>query len=235
MATLIGAGSLYSTAAGNKAVATTAALVAGDLLVVLCAASGTTEANASTTAVTDDNPDGLGTYTKITESAAGSSPRCSVWIRNAAITDTTVTTVTAAQGASNGGGLQVMIARSMGGRTGSSAAKQSGSNSGAAATSPAVTLGAAVTTTNPCVGVVANSTNPATVTPPGSWTEQNDLGYATPTSGREIARRDSGETGTTITWGSTSGSAWRASVVELDASAPPSATTQVAVSGAVAA
>jgi hypothetical protein len=94
-------------------------------------------------------------------------------------------------------------------------------NNGAASTTPAGTFSGACLTENPTLAFVANATNPATMTPPTTWTERTDTGYATPTSGVEIATRDSGFTGTTITWGGTSSTVWGAVVMEFDSSAPP--------------
>lgn len=106
-------------------------------------------------------------------------------------------------------------------RTGSSAVKQQilASNL-ATGIAPAATFGAACLTDNPVIGAVGNSTNPAGLTPPSSWTERADSGYATPTSGMEVASIDSGFTGSTVTWGSNSGSAHGVALTELDASVP---------------
>jgi hypothetical protein len=86
---------------------------------------------------------------------------------------------------------------------------------GAAGTTPAVAMPAAFLTGNGGIGFLSNGANPATVTPPASWTETFDAGYSTPLVGSERAVRTSGETGSTITWGSTSGTAWAAAVVEI--------------------
>jgi hypothetical protein len=69
--------------------------------------------------------------------------------------------------------------------------------------------------------MVGNSSSPAGIAKPTSWTEQVDVGYATPSTGLEYASRNSGFTGTTITWASTSATVWGAISVELDTSAAP--------------
>jgi hypothetical protein len=45
-----------------------------------------------------------------------------------------------------------------------------------------------------------------------------DVGYSTPTTALESAYLASGHTSATVTWGGTSGTAYRAAVVELDTS-----------------
>lgn len=88
--------------------------------------------------------------------------------------------------------------------------------SGAPAPNPA--FAAAAQTFNAVMGAVANSTNPAGMTPPSGWTETAaaDTGYATgAVTGLESCFRNSGETGTTITWGSNSASISASIILEL--------------------
>lgn len=89
-----------------------------------------------------------------------------------------------------------------------------------AATTPAPAFPASCLTGNPTLGLVGNGTNVAAMSPPASWTEQNDTGYATPTTGAEYVSRDSGFTGTTVTWGNVSASAYGAIIIELDTTTP---------------
>lgn len=110
-------------------------------------------------------------------------------------------------------------------RTGLNAIRQSAKedNQGAGGT-PAPAFASAALTGNPTLGVIGNNTNPAGLTEPTGWTEPastGDLGYATPTTGGEYVFRDSGFTGTTITWGGTSASVFGSIIVELDSSSPP--------------
>lgn len=214
--TVTSLGATFNTTAGNKTVTATPAV--NDLIVVIAAASGTSEANASTTSVSDNNSSGA--YTKIAESAAGSSPRISIWIRTTFVGSATSTIFTATQASSSGGGLEVLKATSMQ-RVGAQAARGFGSNFNASSGTPSVALQQAALTGNGIVGGVTNSTSPGGVTQPASWTSSQNLGYSTPTTGLSTSFRSSGETSTTITWGGTSASAWRAAVVELDTSAPP--------------
>lgn len=130
-----------------------------------------------------------------------------------------------------GTGCAISVLRVSGmSRTGASAKVQSVTNTGLAATTPSITFGANVQTGNPTLIMLGNNTNPAGVTPDASWTEQHDIGYATPTTGLETASRDSGFTGTGVTWG-TSASAWTMFGIELDASAAASATYPGCVGG----
>lgn len=211
--TLLGTAT-FNTTAGNKTVTATPAV--SDLIVVIAAASGTSEANAATTAVTDNNSSG--TYYKVADSlGAGASPRISAWVRTELIGSATSTIFTAAQGSSSGGGLAVFKITGMS-RVNLQAIRRAGAASGALSTTPTVDLITPVLTANAVIGGVVNSTSPAGLTQPGSWTERQDAGYSTPTTGLETASRDSGETGSSIAWGSTSATAWRAVVVELDVS-----------------
>ena len=92
---------------------------------------------------------------------------------------------------------------------------QSATGAGAGAATPAVTMAAAIQTTSAVIASVVNLTNPAGITEPTSYTESQDIGHAAPNTGLESAFRNSGETATTITWGGTSASNWRAEVAEI--------------------
>lgn len=106
-------------------------------------------------------------------------------------------------------------------RTGLDAILQSaGQDNQAAAGTPAPAFSSSASTGNVTMGMVGNSTNPATMTAPTNWTERADSGYATPTSGAEYVTRDSGFTGTTITWGGISASAFGSLILELDTTVP---------------
>lgn len=121
------------------------------------------------------------------------------------------------------GGTVICIQRIAGmTRTGLDAIRQSASD-------PTVTSGStpdpafpvAALTGNVTLGFVGSSRNPAAITPPTGWTEDADTGHATPDAGAEIVHRDSGFTGTDITWGSDVGTGigFGAIITELDTSA----------------
>lgn len=230
MASFTSAGITFNTTAGNKTVVATPA--AGDLIIVIAATSGLA---GGTTNVTDNNSDGFGTtpgYTQIDVDRTGFSTTgvLTMWVRNRLIGSGTSTTWTASQGSSTGGGLHVCRVSGMS-IVGLGAIRGAGGqSSGTAATTPApVLLGRVGTvfsgtqaglTANLCIGAVANGTSPATLTQPASWTESQDVGYSTPTTGLETCFRNSGNTNSTITWGGTSGTAFASMAIELDVSVP---------------
>lgn len=191
---------------------------AGDLLVVLVVATGTVGAGSCTESL------GETTFTKITTALkATSADTLYLFISNQPLATAGARTVTYGTASTSASGAVVTVYRLSGqSRFGASAARQSAvqSNQAAAAT-PAPAFGVAVLTGNPTLGVVGNATNVATMTPPTSWTEDSDNGYATPTTGQESVSRTSGFTGTTVTWGSTSASAFGDIVVEIDTSSFP--------------
>lgn len=105
-------------------------------------------------------------------------------------------------------------------RTGASAVLQSAKQeNGTASTTPAPVFGASCQTGNPTLGAVTGASNPMAMTPPTSWTEFVDGGHGSPTRGMESIGRNSGFTGTTVTWGSaTPAVTWASAVVEIDTS-----------------
>jgi hypothetical protein len=120
-------------------------------------------------------------------------------------------------------------------RTGIDAVRQTAKQENqAAAGTPGPAFAAAALTGNPTMGLVSNATSPATMTPNASWTERDDVGFATPTTGAEYMTRDSGFTSTTIAWGGTSASAFCSLIVEFDASAATSSCPYALSVGAVA-
>lgn len=185
---------------------------ANDLLVVFATLSGTDTGGSLTGSV-------VSTFTKIATAAKAASVDTSYLFVANSLTTATSQTVTWAGNAATGCILQVWRISGMS-RLGSAAVKQTGQQDNQAASgTPAPVFGASCITTNPTLGLVSNATSPATMTPPASWTEGGDVGYATPTTGAETVFRNSGFTGTTVTWGGTSASAFCSIVVELDASA----------------
>lgn len=80
-----------------------------------------------------------------------------------------------------------------------------------------VTFGGACQTGNVILAAMVTNQAPS-VTPPASHTEVVDTSYATPNQGMEVAYRNSGFTGTTVTWGTNSPGAWSAMALELDTS-----------------
>lgn len=133
-------------------------------------------------------------------------------------------TVTIASGSDAGAGTIISVYTVAGMTlTGSGAVRQSGGQTDQSAGTPAPAFGSAALTGNSCLGAIYNATNPAGMTSPSSWSAGGNSGYTTgQVSGLGTCHRNSGETGTTITWGSSSASAFASVIVELDTS---SATT----------
>lgn len=224
MAAVTSLGSTYNTTAGVKTVVATPAV--NDLIFVMVQLTGV----STTPTLTDNNADGLGTYTKVgsTFSNSGTVKAVMGFVRDAAVGSATSTTWTMTPSGDNGGGLQVFKITGMS-RYGSLAIVQSsGQSNQTGGTTPAPVFGVAVTTTNPVITALVNATNPAGITPRSSpaYTERVDTGWASPTSGVENSSIDSGETASTITYGGTSASVFSDYVVELDTSAAPTATGQ---------
>lgn len=199
-------GVTFTTAAGNKTVTLTPAV--GDLFVVFCARTTST----ATPTVGDDNTGG--TYSLI-DGALGraSGDKLFAFVRDNLFLNTAPTIVTLTQSGDAGGGLNV-LAISGCSVAGLAAIRQSGKKENQAAGTTNCAFPAAGKS-NLMLGAIFNATNTATMTAPASWTERRDVGFATPTTGLETATRDSGETGTTITWGSNSASSYASMVVEL--------------------
>jgi len=190
-----------------------------DLLIVFIVASATVTDPASS-ALT--NSAGL-TFTQFLRAqCAASVDSIYGFVANQLATAVSQTVTFNPADAANGTNIFVASVTGMS-RTGLSAIRQSALQSNQAAGTPAPVFPAVALTANPTLGVIGNATNPATMTTPSGWAEAADIGYATPTTGGEYVTRDSGFTGTTITWGSASASAFGAIIVELDTSAPPAA------------
>jgi hypothetical protein len=198
VATVSSLGSTFNTTAGTKTVVATPALL--DFIIVITCTTG----QATAVGLSDNSTAGHGTYYSIVNALKNTSAdRLEMWIRADRIMSATSTTWTMTTGGSDtGGGLQVFKITGMT-IAAQAAIRQSGSQANqAGSTTPAPSLGAAALTGNPLIGAVFNGTNPATMTPPTSWTESVDTGWATPTTGIETVFISSGFTGSTVTWGS---------------------------------
>lgn len=201
MATGTHAGSTWDTNAGNKTVIATP--VANDLVVVVHAMSGWASGDSST--ITDNNSDGLGTYTRIgtatTPLSTGGGTNGALWIsvRNALVGSATSTTFTATNVGDTGGGLTVLRFSGMT-RVGSAAIRQSIGESTQTEAPPTVTFASACLTQNPVILAVFGEDNPANLTPPTGFTEAVDTGWLTPASGIQVCWANSGVTTAGITY-----------------------------------
>lgn len=212
MAAITRLGQTINTTSGTHVIAVTP--TAGGLIVIVTTSTG----NTSGAAPTDDQG---GTYTLVaTIVKAASADTMMVWVCNRLTPAAVLTSYSHAPGASTGGSVAAWEVTGMT-RYGSSAIRQSAKQDNQAAATPTPVFSVAALTANPVMGVVFNETNPATMTPRSSpaYTERGDGGYATPTTGVEGMSINSGETATSIAWGSASASAFCAVVVEFDISA----------------
>lgn len=191
----------------------------GDLLVVIAGTSGNT--NAAPTC-SDNNGGSSSDWTLIgTALKNASADILSVFVRNKLMTNTTSTTVTVATG-SNTAGEIVIVALSGMSRVGANAVRSKGFQANqAAAGTPAPALDQAALTGNLTITGCFNATaGGSVVVPNASWTERQDVSQSTPTTGVEVATRDSGFTGTTITAAGTSSTAFASFALEFDATSP---------------
>lgn len=225
MASVTAAGTTWVTTGGDQTVVATPAAL--DLIVVVAPTSGLT---GGTTAVSDNNADGRGTYVQVDQDRGGFSTVgvLTIWVRNSRIGSATSTTFTASQASSSGGGLCVLRVSGMSiaglsavRRIGVATYNTGGQASGTAATTPAPVLGAVPLTGNPIITAVCNGTNSTTtVVQRAGYTEDFDNGYNTPATGLEVSHLNSGETSATITYGGTTASTFASVAIELDASVP---------------
>lgn len=205
-------GAVTTNAASYTSVSFTPA--ANDLLFLVMVLTGST---ASDWTVTDSLG---GTWTKIRRQLkAASTDILELWVRDQ-LTPASAMTVTVSHPSGNATGLASEIVRVSGmTRTGAAAIRShGGEDNQAAGGTPAPVLSQAALAANPTFGVVGNASNPAGLTAPAGWTEAVDVGYATPTTGFETVARNAGFTGTTVTWGSTSATAFASLIFEFDTS-----------------
>jgi hypothetical protein len=225
MATGTDRGGTWNTTAGNKTVVATPAL--NDLVVVVHGMSGW--ASADDSVITDNNADGLGTYTRLGSATAplsnGGGTACALWfsVRNALVGSATSTTFTATNTGDTGGGLTVLTFSGMS-RTGALAILQSIGESTATENPPTITFGATTLTANPVILACMGEDNPLALTPPTGFTEADDTGWATPTTGVEVCWDDAGNTATLFSWSGGAATDHNEIGVELDTTAAPVAT-----------
>jgi len=154
---------------------------------------------------------------------AGNNGRGAVFAQNALATAVS-TDVTATFNVDNSTGNHIRIYRISGmTNTGVAALRQFAKDEVVASGTPQIAAFAAVCLTdNPVIVSVHDEGTADGWTPPTDWTESTtpdaEQQILTPTSRCDIAHRDSGFTGTTITWGSASTGAYSSVAVEFDAS-----------------
>lgn len=191
----------------------------GDLLIVICAVAANTQSSPT---CSDNN--GSGAYALIGSTAiayddGGGTPinhRLAVFVRTTAMANTTSTVVTVATGSNTAGVVHVIAVSNMS-NFGAAAVRQFASQANQAAGTPAPAFASAALTNNVTIGAVANCATGASMTTPTNWTERQDTGFASDPVGLEVVTRDSGFTGTTVTWGSASATKFASFILELDA------------------
>lgn len=203
----------------NASCTTSAATpTAGNLIAVIAIPSGKATGQGHVT----DTGNGLG-YEKceLAFQPTTSNTSTEVYVSlSAAAANSTTWTYTTDSG--NATGAIIFVGQISGlTRTGCKAIRQAGITSAhASGSSPATTFTIAPLTGNTIITIVSNLGQPPALTAPASFTRQQDSQYATPTSGADYASSDSGVTATTITWGTSSASAYSAVAIEFDSSAP---------------
>ena len=195
---------------GDRFAAITPAV--GDLIVVFCGV----RANSNATPTCSD--DQGGTYTLIDAGIWGTGSTQSFFVRDSLVSSAVAHTITVATG-SNTSGNVVPVAIAGMTKTGATAVLQTaavvlGSGGG----TPAPAFAAACDTSSVILGCLSDNINPPGQTPPTGWTERQDIGQSTPNNGMQVVTRDSGFTGTTVTWGAAEAGVSRAVVIELDTS-----------------
>jgi hypothetical protein len=189
---------------------------AGDVLIAFVTATNTLATGTMTSSVAGQ------TFTKVTSAVFNSSQHTVYCFILNNFTTAVSQTVTFGCSGDNATGAVVQVARIAGlSRTGLGAIKQFATLANQSPGTPAPAFTASVQTDNPTFGVVGCHTNPATITAPTGWTELNDAGYNTPPTGAEYVGRDSGFTGTTVTWGSAAATDFASLIVEVDVTKQP--------------
>lgn len=185
---------------------------ASELLVVFVTASDTAAVDA-----TLSDSQGLGFSLVATGLKNSSTDRVYAFVANALAAASAMTvTFDCSSDAATGAIIQVAGVSGMT-LTGFKAIRQVAIAENQSAGTPTISFNLAALTGNPTLGLIGNSTNAAGMTAPTNWTEKDDTGYATPTTGAEYVSRDSGFTSTGITWGSSSASAYGGIIIELNA------------------
>jgi hypothetical protein len=188
------------------------------LLVAYVCVTGNTE---TTWAMSDSLG---GSWTKIRRQVKATSVDIAeIWVRNSLLPSTpgALTCTYSKPGAGSATGCLMAILDVTGmTRTGSNAVRgQGGQDNRAGSTTPAATFAQAALTANPTITAIHCATQTPTTTYPTGFTDLVSTGDLTPTTGFRVGRDDSGFTGSTVTWGGTSSSAYSTVAIELDTSA----------------
>lgn len=207
------AGTAWTTTAGDKTVTATPA--AGDLIVIVAGTSGLA---GGTTACSDNNSGGAGTYTQVDSDRTygANTGVLTVWVRTALVVTAASTVFTASQASSSGGGLHVYRLNGMTLLGASAVRSFGGQSAGGAGATPAPVLSDTPLPFNPILIAVASDQNAASMNPRTNYTEGADAGYQTPTNGMGSAVLDTGEISATLTFGGTTAAAFGSVGIEFE-------------------
>lgn len=186
----------------------------GDLCVGFLAATGTVDTGPTFVASAGE------TFSlQLTVLRGAGADRLYVFVANALTAAATSRSITANTPNDSATGTVIAVYSISGmTRVGASAIRQSGQQDNqAGATTPAPAFSAAVLTGNPTIVAVMNASNPAALNLT-SWTEGSDTGYTTPPTGLQSCFRDSGFTGTALTYDGPSATAFGSIAIEFDTS-----------------
>lgn len=207
------AGVSASTATTNAALATGSFTPASaDLLVAIAVTTGQGSGGTFTDSL------GLGWTTIATVLFNTSADSLVIAVANRFVQAAAMTVTFTPAGSPADSGVAISVLRVAGMQlAGISAVRQfATSANGSAAGTPAPVFTNPTMVGHTVIGAVGNRTNPATMTPPASWTEIHDIGYATAVAGLESAAIDGTFAGPTVTWGSASATAFGAVAIELE-------------------
>lgn len=211
--------------AGNVTATITPALK--DLFVVFAFAAGT----GVGATLTDNNTNlgDVGAYT-LAQSVTFGGSKLHAYVRNSLLRGTTSTIVTFDPGASSTAAALAVIA--IGSQNvAMPAAQLQGQTATGAAGVATVTLPTSSQTEDLTLIALANTTNPPGLTAPAGWTNRSNIGAAGPI-GLIAATRDSGFTGTAITWGTNPVTTWGSIALEISALAMDSVAAPVLTASA---
>jgi hypothetical protein len=185
----------------------------GDLIVVFAGFRGIT--GTPTADATDDQG---GTYTLVESAFWGASGSEAFFLVRDTLVSSAVAHLVTVSGVSSTSGNVVPVTIAGMTKTGATAVLQSKALENQSGTTPSVVFDAACDTANLTLGAVFDNLNPPGQTAPTGWTEREDAGQVTPNNGIQVVTRDSGFTGTTVTWGAAESGVYGAMIVELDTS-----------------
>jgi hypothetical protein len=141
-------------------------------------------------------------------------------VRNALVGSASSTTFTVTNTGDTGGGLTVLRFSGMS-RVGVDAVLQNIGQSTQTENPPSIAFGAATNTNNPIILAVMGEDNPPALTPPTGFTEADDTGWGSPTTGIEVCWDDAGNTASSYAWTGGALTDHNEIAIELDTSAAP--------------